>query len=94
MGLVAAHRLPSMQGLGAQTGLGIGDQREAVCQVIARTAVEPHTVTVLAGDDPKPSCLISWTHRSPEGGLPVLVGRHGQTNPAERIRDMPAAPSP
>ena len=47
MGVVAAHRLPIDDvGLGAQTGHGVDDQREAVCQVIARTAVEPHTLTV------------------------------------------------
>src|SRR5262249_43805847 len=29
----------------------------------------------------KPSCLISCSHRGPEGGLWALVGRHGAINP-------------
>ena len=80
MGLVAAHRLPSMQGLGAQTGLGIGDQREAVCQVIARTAVEPHTVTVLAGDDPK-TVMLDFMDPQIAGGRPAGPG--GEARPDE-----------
>jgi hypothetical protein len=34
----------------------------------------------------KPSCLISCSHRSPEGSLSVFVGRHGAMNPAGRVR--------
>src|SRR6266487_1533903 len=34
----------------------------------------------------KPSCLISCSHRPPEGSLSVLVGRHGAMNPAGRVR--------
>src|SRR5262249_15088600 len=34
----------------------------------------------------KPSCLISCSHWLPEGGLSVLVGRHGAMNPAGRAR--------
>jgi hypothetical protein len=33
-----------------------------------------------------PSCLISCSHRSPEGNLSVFVGRHGAMNPAGRAR--------
>jgi hypothetical protein len=33
-----------------------------------------------------PSCLISCSHSLPEGNLSVLVGRHGEMNPAERVR--------
>src|SRR6266404_1076715 len=33
-----------------------------------------------------PSCLISCSHWLPEGSLSVLVGRHGATNPAGRVR--------
>src|SRR3984893_6256875 len=33
----------------------------------------------------KPSCLISCSHRSPEGGLAAGVGRHGQTKPTARV---------
>src|SRR6266436_3403337 len=34
----------------------------------------------------KPSCLISCSHSLPEGNLSVLVGRHGEMNPAGRVR--------
>src|SRR5262249_18264671 len=34
-----------------------------------------------------PSCLISCSHCSPEGGCGTLMGRHGAMNPAGRARD-------
>src|SRR3984893_18801482 len=34
----------------------------------------------------KPSCLISCSHCSPEGGCGALMGRHGAMNPAGRAR--------
>ena len=34
-------------------GHSCDDQREATGEIIARTAVEPHSVAVVAGDDPK-----------------------------------------
>jgi hypothetical protein len=34
----------------------------------------------------KPSCLISCSHSLPEGNLSVLLGRHGEMNPAGRVR--------
>jgi hypothetical protein len=40
-------------GARAQAGQRFDDQREATGEIIARTAVEPHSVAVLAGDDPK-----------------------------------------
>jgi hypothetical protein len=33
-----------------------------------------------------PSCLISCSHRPPEGSFSVFVGRHGAMNPAGRVR--------
>jgi hypothetical protein len=36
----------------------------------------------------KPSCLISCSHISPEGGRSALVGRHGAINPAGRVRSF------
>src|SRR5262245_48298037 len=35
----------------------------------------------------KPSCLISCSHRPPEGSLSVLVGRHGAMKPVARGRN-------
>jgi hypothetical protein len=37
-------------------------------------------------DRDDPSCLISCSHRSPEGSLSVLVGRHGAMKPAGKVR--------
>src|SRR6202521_5590167 len=34
----------------------------------------------------KPSCLISCSHCSPEGGCGALMGRHGAMRPAGRAR--------
>src|SRR5215510_2611076 len=41
----------------AETGQCFDDQREAVCQVIARTAVEPQLRARLAGNDAEPIML-------------------------------------
>src|SRR5215510_1429535 len=40
-------------GARAQAGQRLNDQREAVSEVVARTAVEPHSRAVLPGDNPK-----------------------------------------
>jgi hypothetical protein len=42
-----------MQDRDRSRGQGLHDQREAVCQVVARPAVEPHLRAVLAGDNSK-----------------------------------------
>src|SRR5262249_61428832 len=33
-----------------------------------------------------PSCLISCSHRPPDGSVWALVGRHGAMNPAAKVR--------
>ena len=38
-------------GARAQTGQCLDDQWEAIGQVIARTAVQPHAIAILPGDD-------------------------------------------
>jgi hypothetical protein len=40
-------------GARAQAGQGLNDQREAIREIIAGTAVEPHPCGILTGDDPK-----------------------------------------
>jgi hypothetical protein len=35
----------------------------------------------------KPSCLISCSHASPDGGCGAEVGRHGAMKPAGRARE-------
>jgi hypothetical protein len=69
-----------------QPGERINDQRKAVGEVVARTAIEPYQCALLAGNDGKPSCLISCSQSLPEGSLSVLVGRQGAMNPAGRVR--------
>ena len=63
--------------------------------VIARTAVEFHPLAVLARDDPeaimldlirKPSCLISSSHRSPEGGCRQGFGGKARSDEAAHVR--------
>src|SRR5437667_11266891 len=52
--LVAGDGLPvDDAGARAQPSQGFNDQREAVCQVIARPAIEPHLGAVLPCDHPK-----------------------------------------
>ena len=56
--LVAAHRLSvDNAGAGAQAGQGLKDQREAIGEIIARQAIEPHMYASLASNDPKPIVL-------------------------------------
>jgi enoyl-CoA hydratase len=50
------------------------DQREAIGQVVARPAVEPHPLAILAGDDPKPIVL---DFVQPQGSGRRLWGRGG-----------------
>jgi hypothetical protein len=74
-------------GARAQACQRLDDQREATGEVIARTAIEPHTrAPVLRATMRKPSCLISCSHWLPEGSLSVLVGRQGAMNPAGKVR--------
>jgi hypothetical protein len=62
-----------LEGARAQACQRLDDQREAVGDVIARTAVEPHLRAGLASNNA-------------EGSLSVLVGRHGAMNPAGKVR--------
>ena len=56
--VITGDRLPiDDAGARAQAGQRLDDQREAVCEVIARAAVEPHLRAVLARYDPKPIVL-------------------------------------
>jgi len=70
-------------GARAQAGQRLDDQREALGEVIAGTAVEPHLCAHLAGDDPK---AIVLDLMQPFASLSVLLGRHGEMNPAGRVR--------
>ena len=64
----------------------LDDEREAIGQIIAGPAIQPNPLALLRAMTRKPSCLISCSHSSPEGGCGALVGRHGATKPAGRTR--------
>ena len=50
--VVASHRFAIDDARArAQAGQGLDDQRKAVGEVIAGSAVEPHALTILAGND-------------------------------------------
>ena len=52
--VIAANRLPvDDAGARAQSGQRLDDQREAIGEIIAGTALEPHLRAALSGDDPK-----------------------------------------
>jgi hypothetical protein len=59
---------------------------EAIAEIIARAAVEPHLCALMPAMTRNPSCLISSSHWLPDGSSSVLLGRHGATNPAGRVR--------
>ena len=80
-------------GARAQPGERINDEREAVGEVIARTAVKPHLRAVLAGDDAKSIMLdlmqplaagrqligLGWKARRDEPGRESTL-QHAETN--------------
>ena len=69
-----------------RAGQRLDDQRKAVGQVIAWTAIEPHPQAVLAGDDAEAVVLDFVNAQAAEGSVSVLVDRHGSMNPAGKIR--------
>jgi hypothetical protein len=64
----------------AQAGQRFDDQWEAAGEVVAEAAVEPHPLTILAGDD------VSCSHAPPDGSVWVRVGKHGAMKPLGRVR--------
>ena len=73
-------------GARTQASQSIDDQRKATGEIIARTAVEPHSRALFPSNNPKAMCLISCSHWPPDGSFVVLMGRHGAMNPAGRVR--------
>jgi len=91
--VITGNRLPVDDARArAQPGQRLDDQREAVCEVIARAAVEPHLRAVLASYDPKPIVLdlvqplaarrkvigFSWEARRDEPGRENTLQHVGQ----------------
>ena|SRR5215467_7014910 len=61
-------------------------KREATSEVIVGTAVEPHPLAVLAGNDAEAIVLDLMQPLAAGGQLIGFVGRHGAMNPAGRVR--------
>src|SRR5262249_58662383 len=68
----------------AQPGERINDQREAATEVIARPTVEPHPLTILAGDD---SDSIVLNLMQPRAAGRQLVGFGGEARRNEAGRE-------
>ena len=89
MGLCLARRdslAVDDAGARAQAAQRLDNQREAMGEVIAGTAIEPHLRAVLARNDAEAVVLDLMRQSLPEGSLSVLVGRHGAMKPAGRVR--------
>ena len=71
----------------AQAGQRLDNQREAVGEIIAGAAIEPHPRPVLAGNNPK-AIVLDLVQPLAAGGQLVgfLVERHGAMNPAGKVR--------
>src|SRR6516165_2990101 len=59
--------------------------RVLALEPVRRTAGTVARVPRLRAMTRKPSCLISCSHNSPEGGIGARARRHGQTKPAARV---------
>ena len=71
--------------LGSKPRQRFGNQRETICQVAARSAVEPHLGTVLAGDNSAIILDLVQPHR-PERRLLGSAGRRDETGAINRTR--------
>ena len=70
-------------GARAQAGERINDQREAAGEVIAGPAVEPHPLTILAGDDSE-SIVLNLMQPQAAGRQRVGCGGEARRNEAGR----------
>jgi hypothetical protein len=85
--VIASHSFAiDNAGARAQPGERINDQREAMGEIVAGTAIEPHLRAILAGNDAEAVMFDLMQPLLPDGSLSVLVGRHGAMNPAGRVR--------
>jgi hypothetical protein len=67
----------------AQAGQSIDDQRKATTEVIATTAVEPHSRAVFPGNNPK-AIVLDLVQPLPEGSCVVLVGKARRDEPGRQ----------
>jgi hypothetical protein len=63
------------------------DQREAFGQVVARPAIEPHPLAILAGDDSEAIVLDLMKPERSRRRAWAVIGRHGAMKPAGRVRN-------
>jgi hypothetical protein len=83
---ITCDRLPVDDArLGSKPRQRFDNQRETICQVAARSAVEPHLGTVLAGDNSAIVLDLVQPHR-PERRLLGFGRQAGGTKPAGRTR--------
>jgi hypothetical protein len=68
---------------GAQVFQRLDNQGEAVGEVVARTAIEPHPCPVLAGDDPE-AVMLDFVNPEAAGGQCVGLGGEARLNEAGR----------
>ena len=68
-------------GARAQACQRLGDQREAMGEIVARTAIEPHPLAVLAGNDAKAVVLDFMPPARPARGRSAEDGRQDSTKP-------------
>jgi hypothetical protein len=88
--LAAGDRLPiDDAGARAQSGHRLDDQREAIGQVIAGAAIEPHAVAILAGDDAE-AVVLDFVQPSLAGRRLRRIGGQAWRDEAEREGHDPA----
>ena len=85
--VITGNRLPVDDARArAQPGQRLDDQREAISQIIAGTAVEPHLCARLASDDPK-AIVLDLVQPSAAGRQLISLAWEARRNEfAERIR--------
>src|SRR5215469_6486192 len=70
----------------AQARQRLDDQRKAVGEVIAGSAVEPHALTILAGNDAEAVVFNLMQPLAARWQFVSFCGRHGVMNPAGKVR--------
>ena len=65
----------------------IDNERETVGEVVTGSAIQPHPLAFLAGNDAEAVVLDLMQPQAPDGSLWALVGRHGAIKPAARGRN-------
>ena len=70
----------------------IDNERETVGEVVTGSAIQPHPLAFLAGNDAEAVVLDFVQPFSPGRGCGAFVGRHGSMKPAGRVRGCKGMP--